>query len=726
MTTIEGLTHFQFEVSDDGVATVLLDVAGERMNTLGPVIYDDFAAVLDRLETDDSIRAIVLGSAKPTNFLAGADIRIFGMISEPSQGEEVIRAAQELYARLEALHAEKGKPVVAAIHGACLGGGLELALTASMRIATDHPKTSLGQPEVRVGVLPAAGGTQRLPELIGIAAALDLILTGRSVRVRRAHKLGLVDEVVPTEVLLDVAQRRARQAVENGTTSTPTRSKSWLSPATLQQLALEQTPMGRRMLFSKAEEKMLEETRGNYPAQPRALEAVRIGVEEGHEAGYDAEARFFGELVLTPESKALQWIFFADQMLKKETWVPGDVEAKPVDKVAVLGGGLMGGGIAAVSVTRAGATTRIKEIDDAGVGRGLAYVRKVLDGQVKRRRMRKFEAEKAMNRVTGSTDWSGFGNTDLVIEAVFESLELKQTLLREMEGITPEDTVFASNTSSIPISDIAAASSRPETVLGMHYFSPVEKMPLLEVIATEQTADWALATAVQSGKRQGKTVIVVNDGTGFYTSRILVPPGIEAMYLIEEGASIEAIDEAMVDWGFPVGPVLLMDEVGIDVMGKIGVIMVDAFGDRMAAPESMAGLTGDDRQGRKNRRGFYTYDDKGKRGDVDETVYEVLGLGPRIPVSTEEIQERISMQWINEAARCLEDGILRSARDGDIGAVMGVGFPPFRGGPFFYADQVGAKEIVAKLDVLADRFGERFQAADILRQHAETGKRFLG
>jgi 3-hydroxyacyl-CoA dehydrogenase/enoyl-CoA hydratase/3-hydroxybutyryl-CoA epimerase len=198
------------------------------------------------------------------------------------------------------------------------------------------------------------------------------------------------------------------------------------------------------------------------------------------------------------------------------------------------------------------------------------------------------------------------------------------------------------------------------------------------------------------------------------------------MYLIEEGASIEAIDEAMVDWGFPVGPVLLMDEVGIDVMGKIGVIMVDAFGDRMAAPESMAGLTGDDRQGRKNRRGFYTYDDKGKRGDADETVYEVLGLGPRIPVSTEEIQERISMQWINEAARCLEDGILRSARDGDIGAVMGVGFPPFRGGPFFYADQVGAKEIVAKLDVLADRFGERFQAADILRQHAETGKRFLG
>jgi len=718
------LTHFHLDVSDEGIATVLLDVAGERMNTIGPMIFEDFVTVLDRLETDDAIRAVVLGSAKPDNFLAGADIRMFAMISEPAQAEEVVRSGQELYARLEALHTERNKPVVAAIHGPCLGGGLELALTASMRIATDHPKTQLGQPEVKLGVLPAFGGTQRLPVLIGVAAALDLILTGRSLRAGRAYKAGLVDEVVPPQVLLEVAQRRARQAVENGNGATPTRSKSWLSPATLQQLALEQTPMGRRMLFRKAEERMLEETRGNYPAPPRALEAVRIGVEEGHEAGYDAEARFFGELVLTPEAKALQWIFFADQMLKKETWVPAGVDPKPVDKVGILGGGHMGGGIAAASTIRAATTTRLKEIDDAGVGRGLAYVRKVLDGQVKRRRMRPFEAEQAMNRVTGATDWSGFSNVDLVIEAVFESLDLKQTLLREVEAVTEDDTVFASNTSSIPISDIAAASSRPETVLGMHYFSPVEKMPLLEVIATEQTADWALATAVAFGKRQGKTVIVVNDGTGFYTTRILIPPGVEAMYLVEEGASIEAIDEAMVDWGFPVGPVLLTDEVGIDVMVKIVGIMVDAFGDRMTAPDSFAGLETDDRRGRKNRRGFYAYDDKGKRGEVDESVYDVLGLGPRVPVGKEEIQERISMQWINEAARCLEDGILRSARDGDIGAVMGMGFPPFRGGPFFYADQVGAKEIVARLDMLAERFGDRFRAADILREYAETGKRF--
>jgi 3-hydroxyacyl-CoA dehydrogenase/enoyl-CoA hydratase/3-hydroxybutyryl-CoA epimerase len=717
------LTHFQFEVGDDGVAVALMDRAGEPMNTLGPAVFDDFATIIDRVETDPTIKAVVFGSAKKGNFIAGADIRFFETLTAADVAADAIRELHAMFARIEALHVQHGKPVVAAIDGACLGGGLEFALLASTRIATDDRRTQLGQPEVQLGVIPAGGGTQRLPKLIGIAAALDLILTGKPARPRKAAKIGLVDEVVPREVLYDIARKRALEAVGHLDRGGPS-VRRFLAPAQLQQLALEQNPVGRRVLFKKAEERMLAETKGNYPAPERALEAVKIGVEQGNDAGFEAEARFFGELVVSPESKALRSLFFASQMLKHATWVAGNIEPRPVNKLGVLGAGLMGAGIATVSTTKAKTTVRKREISDAAVRRGLAYVSKYLAGQVKRRRMTPFEAEQAMNRVTGTTSWAGFGNVDLVVEAVYEDLDLKRKLLVEAERAIPEGAVFASNTSSLPIASIAAASARPETVLGMHYFSPVEKMPLLEIIVTDQTADWATATAVAFGKRQGKTVIVVKDGAGFYTTRVLIPYMNEALHLLVEGASIEAIDGAMTNWGFPVGPILLSDEVGIDVGAHIAVIMIDAFGDRMAAPDVMKGLVADDRKGRKNGRGFYEYDDKGERGDADETVYTTLGLGPRTEIPESEIQERIALAFVNEAARCLEDGILQSSLDGDIGAVMGLGFPPFRGGPFWYVDQVGASAVVARLDALAAEHGSRFEPAAILREHAAAEKRF--
>lgn len=717
------LTHFVFDV-EDGVAVVLLDRAGEPVNTLGPAIFDDFIAVIDRIENDPSIKAVVFGSAKSGNFLAGADLRFFETLTDPDEAAEAIRELHALFARVEALHTVHAKPVVMAIDGACLGGGLEFALTGSMRIAADGKKTQLGQPEVQLGVLPAGGGTQRLPRLIGIAAALDMILTGRSVRPYKAHKIGLVDEIVPVESLYDIAKLRAAEALGHLGESGGSSVRGFLAPTHLQELALEQNPVGRRMLFRRAEEAMLAKTKGLYPAPKRALEAVKIGVDEGPEAGYEAEAVFFGELVTSPESKALRGIFFASQMMKYTTGISGHAEPNEISKVGVLGGGLMGAGITSVSVLKAGTTVRVKEVDDAGVQRVLAHVSKNIEREVKRRRLRPFEAERAMNKVTGTTDWSGFQNADLVIEAVFESLELKQALLAEVEAITPEGTVFASNTSSLPISEIAANAARPEAVLGMHYFSPVERMPLLEVIVTKETADWATVTAVEVGKRQGKTVIVVKDGPGFYTTRILVPYLNESFHLLEDGASIEAIDDAMTAWGFPVGPVLLSDEVGIDVEAHIAQVMLDAFGERMAAPTMAGNLVGDERMGRKNGRGFYKYDEKGKRGGVDETVYQALGIGPRRVIPEAEIQERISLAMVNEAARCLEEGVLQSALDGDMGAVLGLGFPPFRGGPFWWVDRVGAAEIVAKLDALAERHGVRFEPAAILRTHAESGENF--
>ena len=711
--------NFHFTLDDDGVASVLMDRAGESMNTLGAEFVGELGSVVERLEQDD-VRAVVIGAAKK-DFLAGADIRMFDDFTEPEPAIDALTAFNEFFHRIERLHTDGGTPVVAAIHGACLGGGLELALTTSMRICTDSPRTQLGQPEVQLGVLPAGGGTQRLPELIGLAAGLEMIVAGKPVRPRKARKLGLVNEVVPEQVLLDVARRRALEAI--GKDESTSRGLG-LSTEGLQRLALEKNPAGRNFVFKKATEAMLEATGGHYPAPQRAIEAIRIGVDQGREAGFAAEIRFFAELVLSPESRALRSIFFATNQLKADSGVDSDAEARPVDNVAVMGGGLMGGGIAAVSAINAGDSVRIKEIDTAGVERGLSYVGTVLGKRAKRRRMSEFEVDKVRNRVTGTTTWDGFSGTDMVIEAVFENLELKQSIVQEIEAVTSDDTIFASNTSSLPIADIAEASARPETVVGMHYFSPVEKMPLLEVIRTDATADWVTATAVQVGKDQGKTVIVVKDGTGFYTTRILGPYSNEAQFLLAEGAAIEDIDGAMTDWGFPVGPLLLADEVGIDVGAHISVILADAFGDRMVGPPMMQGLIDDDRKGRKNGRGFYRYDG-GERGGVDETVYDALGVSrERTTMDREAIAERIALAFINEAARCLDEGILRSARDGDIGAVFGLGYPPFRGGPFWTIDTMGADTVVEKLEALAAEHGDRFAPAPNIVAAAKNGAKF--
>lgn len=725
------LTHIKFDINQDGVATALLDKKDEAFNTLGPELATDLFAVIDHVAENDDIKALVIGSAKKDNFLSGADIRWLQSLDDADTALDLLQQAHDGFMKLERLATGHGKPVVAAINGPCLGGGMELALACSMRIASnDEARTQLGQPEIQLGLIPGAGGTQRLPRLIGIAAGLDLILTGRSVRPRKALKIGLIDEACPVEMLLDIARKRALEAAVNPAPPEASKSgfgrlRSFLAPSHLQQLAMEDNSMGRRLLFSKAEEKMLETTKGNYPAPPAALRAVKAGVEDGIDVGYRTELEEFKSLVVSPEAKALMSVFFATQELKRDSGVDSDTQPATVANTAVLGGGLMGGGIAAVNTTKAKVHTRIKEIDEAGVGRGLAYVSKVINGQLKRRHLDSRSAAKMQHLVTGTTGWDGFGKIDLVIEAVFEDLDLKRSMVEQVEAVTGPDTIFATNTSSIPITLIAGAAQRPENVIGMHYFSPVEKMPLLEVIVTDKTADRVTATAVAFGKRQGKTVIVVNDGTGFYTSRIIAPYMNEVGWLLGEGVAIEDIDAAMVDWGFPVGPVQLTDEVGIDVGAKVGKVMVGAFGERLQAPDGFARLVADERYGRKNGRGFYLYED-GERKGVDPSVYAVLGTPERKEMDRTLIQDRLVLQMINEAALCLEGGILRSARDGDIGAIFGLGFPPFTGGPFSYVDTVGASRVVDKLNRFADEYGERYRPAAILQEHAASGEPFRG
>jgi 3-hydroxyacyl-CoA dehydrogenase/enoyl-CoA hydratase/3-hydroxybutyryl-CoA epimerase len=707
--------------TEDGVATCFLDVPGEPVNTLSPEIGAELIELLRALAKDPAVRAVVIASAKRDGFIAGAKIDMLQMVRSAAEAEALSRAAQRDFDELERF----AKPVVAAIHGPCLGGGLELALACGWRIATDDKKTQLGCPEVQLGIIPGAGGTQRLPRRIGIAAALDLILTGKSVKARKALKLGLVDEVVPPAILLEVAKQRARELASGvARRETPAVMKKLRQGGVgaLQKLALEENALGREVLFREAKRKLLRKTGGRYPAPEKALEAVRHGYDKGFERGLEREARLFGDLAVSEVAKRLIDIFFATTALKKDSGV-NDPSVKPrkVERVGVLGGGLMGSGIAFVTVG-AGLSVRVREKDDQAAAKALGNVRALLDERVKRRSIDRLERQATMRLLTSTTDWSGFEGLDLVIEAVFEDLALKKEMVRAFEKVNARG-IFASNTSSIPIAQIAEASSRPEAVLGMHYFSPVQKMPLLEVIVTPRTAPEVTATAVAVGKKQGKTVIVVNDGPGFYTSRILTPYMNEAAELLVEGAAVEDVDGALVAFGMPVGPITLLDEVGIDVGAKVGKILHQAFGERMAPPKALEQVIADGRLGRKSSKGFYTYGKKKK--EVDETVYDLLPGGKaRKKVSREEITGRVTLQMVNEAIRCLGERILRSARDGDVGAIFGLGFPPFLGGPFRYADAIGPKALLDRIERWHDRFGDRFEPAPLLVELARAEKKF--
>ena len=710
--TVQAASAFAVDIQN-GIAVARLDVPDASVNVLDAQVVAEFASFLDRVDRDAAVRAVVLMSGKPENFIAGADIEQFNALRTAHDGEELSRRGQALMSRLEHLRV----PVVAAIHGACLGGGLEAAIACSYRIVTDHPKSVLAAPEVQLGIFPGAGGTQRLPRLIGLRAALDLILTGRNVRARKALQLGLVDEMVHPSILREIAMDRARQLADG----TLARSRGRASRG-VAAVVLEDNPLGRRLIFSRARAGVLAKTMGNYPAPRAAIDAVRAGYELGRDRGYAEEARLFGEMAVSEVSRQLVYLFFATTALKKDSGTAVPAAPLPVRKLGVLGAGFMGAGIASVAAMQ-GVIVRLKDAEYGRVAKGLAAVSAVIGERLQKKQITRRQFEDQMTLVGGTTDYSGFSSCDLVIEAVFEDIDLKHRVLQEAEQVMPSDAIYASNTSTIPISRIAEVSKRPEQVLGMHFFSPVHKMPLLEVIVTPRTTAVATSTAVAFGKKLGKHVIVVNDGPGFYTTRTLAAFLNEAGYLLDEGVSIEALDRALIDFGFPVGPITLMDEVGLDVGAKVATVLRDAFGDRLTPSQSLSRVVASGRLGRKGGSGFYRYDAPGgKKTGVDDTIYTLLPTGAnRTEIPVLEMQQRCVLAMVNEAARCLEEGILRSARDGDVGAVFGIGFPPFRGGPFRYVDSVGLAHIVRQLEVYHGRFAPRFEPARILHDRAAQG-----
>ncbi|MFT7260997.1 MAG: 3-hydroxyacyl-CoA dehydrogenase/enoyl-CoA hydratase/3-hydroxybutyryl-CoA epimerase [Glaciecola sp.] len=698
---------FTLTKREDGIAILTMDVPGDSMNTLKADFGDEVTAILDEIENDSEIRGVVVTSGKKDSFVAGADVTMLAACSDADEAQELSTAGQKLFDRIQGMT----KTFVAAIHGPALGGGLELALACHYRVCSDSPKTQLGLPEVQLGLLPGSGGTQRLPALIGIQQAMKMMLTGGPVRAKQAKKYGIVDDMVPQTVLLDVAIEMANKKIIKRVLKKGLTAK-----------VLENTSFGRNILFKKAREQTLAKTLGNYPAPMYIIDCIEAGTKDSRK-GYAAEARLFGQLVMTPESKQLRQIFFATTDMKKESGVAGVTPVK-VKRVGVLGGGLMGGGIAFVTATKVKVPVRIKDISTDGIAGAIRYSYDILNKKVKKRFMLKTEMQKELSLLSGCLDYSGYKNNDMVIEAVFEEVKLKQKMVADVEQYCNENTVFASNTSSIPIAEIAAQAKRSENVVGLHYFSPVDKMPLVEVIPHALTSDQTISTTVEFAKRQGKTPIVVKDGAGFYVNRILAPYMSEAGFMAVEGQPLDSIDRALTKFGFPVGAFKLLDEVGIDVGTKIIPILKGQFGERFNAPKAFDKLLENDRKGKKNKSGFYDYKARKPGRDIDDSVYELLGVKPEKKFSDDTVVERCVLMMLNEAALCLQEEVIRNPRDGDIGAIFGIGFPPFLGGPFRYMDTLGLAHVVSRLEHYAVTYSDKYQPAELLLTMREKGATF--
>eukprot|EP00164_Ancoracysta_twista_P004793 GFYU01006495.1.p1 GENE.GFYU01006495.1~~GFYU01006495.1.p1 ORF type:complete len:785 (-),score=288.48 GFYU01006495.1:82-2406(-) len=728
------------EKRPDGIAMVRMDLQDSKVNVLNMAMANDIIAAFDEIQTDPNIKASVLISAKPNDFVAGADINMFVAAKTADEMENGIsKMCQDQFLRMES-----GKPIVAAINGNCLGGGLELALACTYRVASSSPKTTLGLPEVQLGILPGGGGTQRLPKLVGMQNAVPMMLTGSKARPAKAKKIKLVDQVADPFALEDAAIQAAK-GLADGSLKIDREAKDLVGKLTKK--VIEGTSFGKDFFFQKATEQVMKASKGMYPAPLKILDVVRESSEKGFgsPAGYAAEAKGFGELGMTPESQSLVSLFFASQDAKKH---PYGKPKHEINTIGVIGAGLMGAGITEVSITK-GYNVNLKDMGQEGLARGFGQIHANLSKKVKKRQMTQADMDRTMSNIMEMTgndaSWTKhFKHNDMVIEAVNENLDIKHIVLKEVEESCPPHCIFASNTSSLPIRDIAAKAKRPENVIGLHYFSPVPQMPLVEIIPHEGTSKEVIAAAFQVASKQGKTPIVVKDVAGFYVNRCLGPYMDECIALLGTGVAPKDLDQNMVKAGFPVGPISLADEVGIDVGFSVHKNLRSDLGVRVGAAnrECMDAILDAGFLGRKASKGFYKYDTT-KKSQWDKFTDKLAGVKssgkeinpeavalvnkfrkPGKPVSVEDQQMRMLTRFVNEAMYCLQDEIIANPVAGDIGAVFGIGYPPFLGGPFNWVDATGAQKVVDTLYRFRDENGEQFEPAQILKDYAASGKKF--
>lgn len=691
-----------------GIATVWFDNKREKMNVVSPAVIELFEPLMDKVESDLDILAVIFISRKP-DFMAGADIKAFAIEKEGD-----FRPFQERGHRALERIEQCRKPFIAAVHGTAFGLGTELSLACHARIATRSPRTKFALPEVKLGLLPGGGGTQRLPRLIGIQKALDMMLTGKNIFAYRAKQWGLVDELTDEGKLHQAAVMMARRLLKQ-----PIVRKPKLS---LAEKLLEGNPLGRKILFSQARKMAYKRSQGNYPAIPAIIDCVEAGYEKGMKAGYEKELELFEKLMLTPESAALRSLFFAMADNKKN---PCGETSRPLQTLGLIGAGFMGAGIAEVSLAK-GIEVLLKDIKQEVVSQAQQQIWKSLQKKVQQRSLSKVEAEALMAKLHGQLSYGNFDKADIVIEAVLEKMALKKQVISDVEAHCREDVIIASNTSSLSLTEMAEHARKPEMVIGMHYFSPVPKMPLLEIVKTDKTADWVIAACYDLGIRQGKTCIVVRDGPSFYVNRILSPYTNECLLMADEGIALEAIDRAFLKKGFPVGPITLLDQVGLDIAAHVTDTSRKIVAKRpgFEISEAVVKMWEAGRLGRKNKSGFYQYNGKGRRRGIDPTAYQFFKGDGKKELPLEEIQNRGLLLMLNEAVLCLEEGIIANAKDGDLGAVFGIGFPPFAGGPFRAMDSWGIPNVVNALYGLQDKYGPRFTPAATLERMAADGRRF--
>jgi len=694
----------------NGVAVVTID--NPPVNALAPSVWEEIDEAVNRGVADPAAEAIVVIGAG-TTFIAGADIKAFELLKTPEDSMTRSARTHALLKRVE----DATKPIVAAIHGNALGGGLEVAQACHYRVATKDAK--VGQPEVLLGIIPGAGGTQRLPRLAGAKMALEMSTDGKPVPAPKARAAGIIDHIVEGDLLtgaIDFAKAKAKAGAIRK----------------VREIVIGADGVNAGLEACEAMRASLKKTAKGMAAPFAVVNAIEAGLRLPFDEGSVRERELFADCVVSTESKALRHLFFAEREVAKIPDIPRDTPTKDIKRAAVIGAGTMGGGIA-MTYANAGMPVLLKDVDDAALQRGLATIRRNYDVTMSKGKMTAEQVEKTMALITPTTTYDGFDQVDIVVEAVFENMELKKTTFAELGKVTRPDCVLASNSSTLDIDEFAKASGRPSQVLGHHFFSPANVMKLVEIVRGRETSKEVVATSLKLAKKLGKVGVVVGNCFGFVANRMLAYYMREAYLLLEEGASVEQIDRVLTDFGLPVGPFGMQDIAGIDVGARIRQYLASIGKSRAEGPQSAVPdrLFEMGRYGQKTGAGWYKYDAPGSRNRTPDPLIERLaeeeakkrGITRR-PVADEEIVARITTALANEGARVLEDGYATRAGDIDIIYVYGFGFPRHRGGPMFYADTVGLDTVLARVNEYRGRFGDYWEAAPLLERLVAEGRGF--